>query len=128
MSAIVSILTGKVRQLDRRAEPDEVLTAKDAADTERLARLLVRIMSDVASLRRRFVPKRIDFEDLTVDATGTAKFRLEHRFGGAVRFWVIGWDGAAAHNVRQHADTTKDVLVLTSTSAGKATVRVEEAG
>lgn len=128
MSAIVSALTGKIRQLDGRAAPEDVLTAKDVSDPEKLARLLGKVISDVAALRRRFAPRRLDFQDLTLDATGTAKFRLEHRFGGAVRYWVVGWNGAAAPNIRQHADTTNDVLVITSTSAGTATVRVEEAG
>lgn len=119
---------GTIFPLDRRAEPEEQITEQQVQDPKRLARMLMTILRDVALLKRRWWPERIDFEDTVVDATGTTKYRLPHQLGGRVRYWVVQWSGTTAPCLKQHADTTEDVLVLTSNVAGTATIRVEAAG
>lgn len=128
MSAIVPAV-GPLRTLDQPAEPDEQITPDQVEDTSRMARLLMRIVRDVARLRRRWAPRFIEFEGRVVDATGTTAYRFAHGFGNArVRYWVVQWSGAAAHNLRYSTASDANTLVLTSTSAGTATVRVEEGG
>lgn len=127
MSAIVD-RNGRVRQLDRRTEPDEVIPPEDAVDGLKLSKLLIRILRELATLRRRWWPQRTDFEDVVLDATGTKTFRLTHGFTGRVRWYVVDWTGAAAPAPRRDPSSDLNTLVLTSTSAGTATIRVEEAG
>jgi hypothetical protein len=117
-----------VQQLDKLPEPDEVITPEDVQDVDRVARLFARILRDIARLTRAWKPRRVDYEDRSVDSTGTTKYRLEHRFGGRVRWWPVGWSGAAAPALSEHADSDTNTLVLTSTSAGTVTIRIEEAG
>ncbi len=128
MRAIVTS-DGKTRQLDRQAEPEEQVTPEQVQDPERLARGLMGMLRELAKLRRRFHPRRIDFEDRAVDATGTTKYRFPHTFGGRVRWSVVGWKSASAGpQLVEHSDTSSTMLVLVSYVAGTATVRVEEAG
>lgn len=114
----------KVRQLDRRAEPDEQVTEEDVKDPPRMVRLLMRILRDIATLKRRWAPRRIDFEGIVANGT----HRLEHGFGGPVRWWVVEWDGAAAAHFYKDTSSTNDTLALVSTVAGNAIIRVEESG
>ena len=128
MSAIVGS-NGNVRQLDRQAEPDEQVTPEHVEDKERMARLLMRILRDLALLKRRFWPERMDFEDRAVDNTGTTLYRFSHGFGGRVRWWPVGWkDGALCANLVEDPSTDDSTLVLVSYEAGTVTVRVEAAG
>jgi len=112
---------GKVRQLDKPTQPDEVVRPEQMGDPTIVARLFGRILQRLASLERRFFPQVLYFEDITVDGTGTTIYSLEHKFGSRVRFSVVDWNGAAAFNLRKDATSTNKVLVLTSTSAGKKT-------
>jgi hypothetical protein len=121
---------GLVTVLDGRAEPEDVVTEEDVKDTAKLARILARLLSSVAILRRRFAPRRIDFEDVTVSTAG-ASVSLQHGFPGRVRWYVCGWQSAAstAPYLREDTDNSTDqVLVLLSYVAGTVCVRVEEAG
>ena len=128
MSAIIP-RSGPVRQLDRKAEPDEQVTTEQAKDPERVSRLLMSILRDLAQLKRRWAPRRIDFEDRTVDATGTALHRFSHNFAGRVRWWVVDWQASSgAPSLRRHASSDENTLVLVSSVAGTASIRVEEAG
>jgi hypothetical protein len=104
------------------------VTRQDVEDLERLARIVAALRRDVDDLRRRFVADRIDFEDRTVDALGSIKYRFVHNFGRRVRWWVTDWQGASGASLSRHADSTDHVLILTSKSAGVATIRVEVAG
>ena len=128
MSAVIDHVTGKGRSLDRIPETPTPLAERDVEDRSTVVRLLSGLLRDVARLAGRWTPRHVDFVGVVLDATGTALLPLHHGFGGVVRFWIVDWDGAAAHNVRKHTSTTNHVLVLTSTSAGTATVRIEEAG
>ncbi len=128
MSAIIPI-RGPVRQLDRRAEPLEQTSEADAAEPNLVARKLNDLDRRISTQERRWVPRRSDWEDQPVDDTGTTLYRFEHRFGGRVRYWVVDWSGGTdAPNLLRHASTDNNTLVLTSTVAGVATVRVEESG
>lgn len=121
--------SGKVYQLDRAAEPEEVVTEADAKDTTKLSRLLMRILKDVATLKRRFVPRRIDFEDREV-LSGDI-IRLDHDFRSRVRWWVVDWDADTPGDIDlfvwQSTSTTR-TLVLLASNSGTVTIRVEEAG
>ena len=127
MSAIVPI-RGPIRQLDARAEQDEQVTEDLVADPPRLTKLLGRTVATLARLRRRFAPHHLDFENVTVDATGTTKYRFPHGLSGQVRYWPVAWTGASSPNLVLDASTDNNTLVLTSTSDGVVTLRIEEAG
>jgi hypothetical protein len=129
MSAIIP-QSGKARQLDRRPEPDEQITEEHAKDPARVARLLMRILRDIAQLKRRWWPRRVDHEDRVVDDSGAAKHRFPHGFNGRVRWWVVDWVGEAGdnHSLQRHSDTDENTLVLTSRAAGMVTLRIEVAG
>lgn len=117
-----------VKQLDRRAEPDEQVTEEQVKDSSRLGRLLMTMLRDIALLKRRWAPRRMDFEDVVVDGTATTKYRLTHKFGGRVRWWPVDWLYPSASGLAKHSDTDNDTLVLVSYVAGTVTIRVEEAG
>jgi hypothetical protein len=119
---------GPMRQLDKPAEPDEQFTVEHAQDPRRLAEVVMRILRDLASLRRRWWPEHIDYRDKVVDGTGTTFYRFPHGFGGRVNYWPVRWSGAAAPNLVYSSTSDDDTLVLTSTSAGTVTLRVEAAG
>ncbi len=123
---------GTVRQLDRAAEGDERIIESDVTDASRLVRLLNRILKELQTLRRRWWPHRIDFEDVTVDATGTTQVPLQHNLNGRVRWWVVDWiadsTGTRPNLWRDATTTSASTLVLLSGAAGVATIRCEEAG
>lgn len=126
-SAAVVDASGKVRALVRPKEPDEEVTEKQVTDVKWLARLLMRVLRDVAALKRRSIVRRIDFEDVVVNGDGVTVYRFVHLFGGRVRWWItdaIGSDGA----LTRASGTTSDVLMLVSASAGVVTIRIEEVG
>lgn len=129
MSSAIVPKSAKARQLDRPSEPDEQFTEEQAKDPERLSRTIVQLLRDVASLKRRFVPRRVDFEDIEVDATGTTIYRFVHRFGGRVRWWVVDWNSSSAGPaLAKDASSDENTLKLVSGVAGTLTLRVEEAG
>lgn len=119
----------KVYPLDSPAAPDEVVTEKDVQEPPKLSRMLLRLLKDVASLKRLWTPSRIDFEDQAVSTAG-AVVTLNHGFGGRVRWWIVDWQatGTAAPVLKRTTATTNDALVLASYVAGTATIRVEAAG
>ncbi len=120
--------SGVVKRLDRDVEPPMPLTPSDVTEPETLVRVLRGLIRDVGVLVRRWSPRHIDYERREVLGDGTTMYRFEHRFGGSARYWVVSWSGAAAPNLCEHATSDDNTLVLTSTSAGTATIRVEQAG
>lgn len=135
-SAIVPRAPGKIRQLDTKREPDELITSDQLEDKPRVARWLTQILRDLETLKRRWAPRRIDHEDVEVDATGgdgidATKFRFAHGFVGRVRWWIVDWQGSAAPFLVRHDGidgTDKNTLVLRSYVAGTVSIRIEEAG
>ena len=120
---------GAPRKLDKALEPAENVDAADAADPGKLARLLGRVLREIATLKQAWTPSRVDFEDVAVDATGTTKYPLRHALDGRVRFWVVEWQsGSAGPALARHAETDANTLVLVSYAAGTATIRVEASG
>ncbi len=123
--------SGEVTQLDKSAEPDDVVTEEDVQDPARLSRLILADKRAIAKLNRRWAPRYVDFEDVTVDAVGTL-FTLRHGLGGRVRFWVVDFRvvGAAGAPIiqRDATETTNDVLGLRSYKEAEVTIRVEEVG
>lgn len=131
MSAYVES-DGTIVQLDGRTEPDEVVTPTDVEDASKLARIVGRVLRDIAALKRRYAPRRIVFRDVV--STGTTVSaqtkRFAHGLDGKVHWWVADWSSTAtvAPCVRRSASTTSDLLVLEFLTTGTATVIVEEAG
>lgn len=121
---VSSLITGKSRQLDGRAAPEATVTEADVADAPKLAKLLTRILALLADVKRRFYPRRTDFEDWDVGAGTTHSFA--HGFAKRVRWWVVDQNGAAA--LTKNAATDANTLVLDSAVACRITLRVEEAG
>lgn len=122
---------GTVQQLDRKADPDEQVTEAQVKDAKTLARLLMNALKDVAAIKRRWWPRFLDFEDHVFDGSGTTRHRFPHYFRGRVRWYVVDWKSMAGgqdYILEKHADTDENALVLVSSEAGKATIRVEEAG
>lgn len=70
--------------------PDVVVRPEDIQDTSKLAKILERLLSNVATLKALWYPRRIDFEDVDVGSDG-AVVRLSHGFRDRVRWSVIGW-------------------------------------
>jgi hypothetical protein len=121
--------SGRVFQLDRSAEPDEIVTEEDAKDAGKLARILVRVLRDLADIKRRFFPRRIDFEDRAV-VSGDV-LRLNHGFSARVRYWVVDWRPFTPGDVAvfdRNAGTNAQALLLNVGNSGTVTVRVESAG
>jgi hypothetical protein len=119
---------GKVHQLDRPAEPDELVTEEDVKDAPKLARILVRILKDIATIKRRFWPRRTDFEDREVTSGDT--LRLPHNFNARVRWWVVDWIPTTPGDIpvfERSATTTTRVLALDVGNSGLVSVRVEVA-
>lgn len=129
MSAVVDS-AGNVRQLDRKGESGEQVTEEQATNPSRLARALSSLLSDVAKLRSRFYPKRVDFEDHTFEASAFATaHRFAHGFNGRVRWWLVDWTASVAPAVVRSSSLSDDnTLVLLCNAVGTATVRIEEAG
>lgn len=133
MSAVVTVTSGAVRQLDRRIESDEVITSEDAVDGTKLARLLTRILGEIAKLRRRFSPRRIDFRDIVSDGLVPTPYvvRLQHGFGGPVVYWPVKHRqlGTVTLALMQEMPESDDnTLILNIYYQGTIDIRVEEAG
>ncbi len=130
MSAAKVNNDGKVTILDGRASASEVVTDADVQDPPKLARLLGRLLANVAQLARAHTPRRLDFEDVTCAGSGAA-IRLRHGFGGRVRWWPVDYLSTgtpAAPILERGAATDANVLVLLSYTTGTVSIRVEEAG
>lgn len=129
MRAIVEYSDGAGRQLDAKAQPEEVVTEQDAADAPKLARLLARILRELAELQRSWSPRSILFRGVPVDATGTTVYTLTHRFRGPVNWSVVGWrDASAGAGLVEDADTDGLALRFVSYVAGTADILIEEQG
>lgn len=129
MSAIIP-KNAPIRQLDKAAEPDRQVTEDEVKDVPRLQKLLMELLRDVATLKRRWWPNRIDYEDRAVGAASTHRFT--HNFKGRVRWWVVDWvPDVAGDEYRLERDvdaTDANTLVLRSDVVGTITLRVEEVG
>jgi len=120
---------GNVFSLDRPSEPDERVTEEDVKDADKLARLLMRLLKDVASIKRRFFPRRVDFEDRAV--TSGDALRLPHGFRARVRWWVVDWVPTTPGDVplfEKSTATDLRTLVLDVGNSGVVSVRIEASG
>ncbi|MGL4444257.1 MAG: hypothetical protein ACRCU1_11565 [Alsobacter sp.] len=128
MSAVIP-RNANTRQLDRQAEPAEQVRPEDVQDPTRLARVVMRLLRDVAVLKRRFWPEFLEHEDVVFDGTGTTVYRLPHGFSQRVRWWVTDWSGATAGpRLVRHASADLSTLALVSYTAGTGTIRITGAG
>lgn len=127
--------SGNKRRLDRPAEPDENLSESDLESPSKVVQLFLRLLRDVATLRRRWWPRRIDLEDRVVGNLGNAEpIRFPHGLDGRVRWWVVDWLPAVTGNtyILERAEgqglSDNNTLVLYSSEEGEITLRIEEAG
>jgi hypothetical protein len=121
--------SGNVYPLDRKVEPAEVFSEEDAKDPAKLARAVQRLLKAANEAARRFDPKTLDIEDVGV-VSGT-DLRIEHGFGGRVRWWIADWQPTTPGDAplfERSTDTDNDALVLEVGNSGTVTVHVREAG
>lgn len=134
MSANFSFRDKRVRQLEKRVEPEEAVTAETVKDTQKLSQLLQRVLKRQTELERRWAPRRIDFEDVECAGSDGAPvtIRLAHMLDGPVRWWIVNTVGSDAVNVdhvRENvAASDRNTLVLEIPFEATLTLRVEEAG
>jgi hypothetical protein len=124
---------GKPKQLDTRATPQVSVTEGDAAQPAWLARVLTRVLADIAEIKRRFAPDRITFRDIPVAGTaaGSAtRVRLAHNLGQLVEWWPVRAIGASGTNPVNVYEISQDgnVLVLDVRFTGTLWIRCEGAG
>ncbi len=132
MSANISS-AGLVKQLGRKAETEEQVTEEHVQDPLRLVRTLKALLRDVAALKRRWAPNRIDFTDIVSNGTAVASFTvsLEHGFDAPVVWWVVrsaGTDLSEVPRIYESTRSTSKTLVLHIYNPATLTIRVEEAG
>jgi hypothetical protein len=135
MSSALVEENGRTRQLDKPAQAEQVTTAEDVQDPETLARLVQQLRTEVATLKRAFSPKRIDFDRVSV--TGGAVIpqavSFQHGLNGRVRWWVIGWESSVADKLdiierASNPASTATTLVLNVYATGRLSLRIEEVG
>jgi len=124
---------GTVKQLDRRPGPDENISDEEVRDNSLLAKILLRIFRDVATLKRRWVPRRMDFRGIvsTGNASAPQTVRLAHGMGGPVVWWVVRATALGAGSLKfieELSTSTEDRLDLSVMFEATLTIRVEEAG
>lgn len=130
MSSVIDMRARTSRTLDASVQSEETAQEPDVADVPRLARLLTRMLRDIAALKRRFSPRVITYVNLDVDATGTTVYQLVHKFGGPVAWWPVGWSSGSSDcpKLRESGTPDRDTLSLISHVAGTVAIRVEELG
>ena len=112
-----------VSQERRRAgSVDGQVTEETAGDPGRLSQLLTRLVIAVRGLERI---QRKPFQDFDIAPGASGTITVHHRFNGAVRWWVVDWQGSAAPNLRRSNTSTATELVLTTGAAGTGVLRVE---
>lgn len=118
----VSLIAKKVVQLDGKKQPDEVITPSDAADVTKLAKLLTRILGNIALLARSFRPDAVTFRDIAVSGTTGAPtvFQLAHKLGGRVEWWMTRITPQAGGSI---AGTATPLLVETFNDGQTLTLR-----
>lgn len=119
---------GRVTRLESRALAEPNLTERDVVDAPKLVRLFAILIRELAALKRRWAPPRIDFEDVVVGSAGE-RYRFPHGLNGRVRWMVVDWEGGGSlYNLARSADTDANTLVLESYMSGTMTLRIERAG
>lgn len=119
---------GTVTQVGPRIPPDVNVTAEDVEDTSKLARFITSIFRDLAALKARWYPRRVDFEDVVV--VTSRDYSFQHNFNGRVRWWPVEWSSGSAvpPTFVQQISTTANTLVLGAYQDGTVTIRIEEVG
>ncbi len=121
--------SGAIRQLDRRAEPEEQITENEVKDVPKVARLFMRILRELHLLVRLWRPRVVDHMDVPVDATGSTVYRFPHGFGGRVIWYPIDFTGGTyGPALMRDASTDDNTLCLVSNEAGTVSIRIEEMG
>ncbi len=122
-----------IKQLDRKADPDENITEDAVKDSKQLARFLLRLFRDVASLKRRWSPRRLDFRGAisTGSLISPARLTFQHNFGGPVVYWLVRLTnptGADNTLIVEVEGTDENKLVVDVYFPATFTLRIEESG
>lgn len=132
MSAVVEA-DGTVRQLDRRPEPDENVTEQSVRNPLLLTRFILRLFRDVSTMKRKWMPRHIDFRGVvsTASALSPETVYLDHNLGGPVVWWFVRVQDIGTGSLKlaeETTETTENRLALKFFFDATVTVRVEEAG
>lgn len=133
MSAVVDVRANTSRQLDVKKQPDEVLTETDVQDPLKLSRLLMRILSQLSELRRRYAARHNTYFNIISDGDALAPHvvRLPHGFSGPVEWHVVGVrDGVfiVDDRVVESSASDENTLVLEIFFRATIQIRVQEKG
>lgn len=115
----------RVQQLDGKSEPRAIVTDEDVKKPAILARLIRGLLDGLAALERKNILRRVTFPPRALLGDGTTKYRFPHGLGVIPDILIVRWDGASPPNLKVHSDSNGVTLVVTSLSAGTATVRLE---
>ena len=131
-SALINQKTGAIRQLDKPAQPEEVIKQGDVEEPSLLTRLLKRILGDVAQLKRAFAPRSITFTDVASTGSSTVPSRvtLVHGLGGVVHWYVVRIQTTSSVLLPLYNEIVNDgeKLTLDIYYTGTFAIRVEEKG
>lgn len=123
------VTDASVRVLDGRGDAPVVITPEEVQRPDVLARLLNELRRGQAETARRWNPRVLVVEDR--DLTSGDEWRVEHGFGGRVRWWIADWQPSTPGDVpvfERDAATDANALVLDVGNSGRATLIVMEAG
>ncbi len=103
----------------------------DAANPEKVAKMLRALANRVSELETRVGPEGLEFE-VNVGAYG-ALTSISHNFGSAIRWYVVTWTQIGGYSfptgpsvLVEDATSDSNTLRLRSYAAGRAIVRVEQ--
>lgn len=143
MSAAIDV-NGVVKQVQIAAPKIERVRPEDLegiANAEKVSRVLNAQTEAIADIYGRIGQPYIDFEVQMVAGT---RYTLQHKFGGAVRAWLVNWvaDTFGANwfpyllevtpqndgGVAPTSDEDTLVVLASGQTSGKATIRVSPKG
>ena len=124
---------GESLQLDKRAASQDLVRPEDVTDASKLARMISRSADEIAAVKRRWSPRRVDFEGIVTAGTinDPQRFALAHNLNGPVRWWIVRLTNptGASNTLLVEVDgTDENTLVLDAYFPATITLRVEEAG
>lgn len=125
-------VSGVIRKTRRFVSGSASVQDEEVRNPVKLAEVLRGALRRLAEVESRVAQEATEYE-IEVGAGGSLH-RIQHNYNSPVRFTVVYWTKpravgaaypAAGHNLAAHESSTNSTLVLRSTVAGRAIVRVE---
>lgn len=111
--------------MTRQASGSVVLFQEDVSDPEKLIETLTGLANRIKALEETRPQEYTEFEKVC-GSSGTVT--VQHNFNCPVRFYITSWKGSAAPALSlNETGSTLNTLVLNSSVAGTAVIRVEKA-